>query len=260
MGFFDNIDPNEISNDDSSVVITPSAVVEDDVPEFEDADIIQDVDTISEDEPFEDNGTEIVFGNDTPKAKPEEKKPEPTPVAPTPAPAKKPSEPIKPVKADGTVINKGTKIIGSVLSDGDVVIEGTVDGSVTGVNVTIGSNGIVCNGVKASSEVSVIGVVQGDIEGDKVSIGACKITGTITSNNDVLVTEKAKIVGDIKSANVTVNGAVKGNIEGSGTVTIGSSGAVKGNIKASEIVISKGAKLQGSIERTGAEIDDGIFE
>lgn len=265
MGFFDNIDPNEISNDDDSVVITPSATVEDETEvEFEDADIIQDIDTIDEADIMKDYGLddeEEIVSEPIKQEEEEEKEVKPTPTTPPPAPTKdiKPSA-NKGTVILGTVIFADTTVSGNITSSKDIYVEGRVEGNVSGENVTIEKSGFVVNDVTASETVIIEGIVTGNISGKTVDIRDCKIKGTITSDSDVIITEKAKIVGDITSANVTVNGAVRGNIICSGTATIGSSGAVKGNIKASEIVISKGARIQGSIERTGSEIDDSIFE
>ena len=94
-------------------------------------------------------------------------------------------------------IPKGMKIYGNVQTDGDLFIEGEVDG-----------------------DVDIDGTLElaGAVRGRKLKVGRVELAeGTIESDIECLdyisIGPGVTIIGDIKAKNADVNGAVKGTID-----------------------------------------------
>src|SRR3712207_1790053 len=102
------------------------------------------------------------------KAKPDTA---PTPARPEPQgnvnPAPQPVQPARPAEpvSRGTAIGRGVSIIGDVISQEDLFIDGDIKGNVDVQNsrCTVGPNGKARSNVRAR-EVIIQGQVQGDVE------------------------------------------------------------------------------------------------
>ena len=93
--------------------------------------------------------------------------------------------------------------------------------------------------------------------------GSVRLEGTfegeLTIDGNALVGEKARIIADIIAGNnVTVAGAVRGNVSGK-RVQLLRTGRVWGDIEASSISTEEGAFIQGTITMKGGEIPP-VFE
>jgi cytoskeletal protein CcmA (bactofilin family) len=98
-----------------------------------------------------------------------------------------------------TVIGQGITIEGEVTSDDEVVIGGVLRGKLaTEGPVTVEENG----------------VVEADIGAQSVSIGGI-VTGNVTAADRVELLTGGKLVGDVKTARLTIaDGAMfKGNVD-----------------------------------------------
>jgi cytoskeletal protein CcmA (bactofilin family) len=77
-------------------------------------------------------------------------------------------------------------------------------------------------------------------------------TGTLEINGNVLVGETAKINADIKAKNISVAGAVRGNITGK-KVQLLRTGRIWGDIHAQALTTEEGAFIDGKITMIGKE-------
>jgi cytoskeletal protein CcmA (bactofilin family) len=77
--------------------------------------------------------------------------------------------------------------------------------------------------------------------------------GTLQLEGNALVGERARVIADIEAANVTVAGAVRGNVSGQ-RVQLLRTGRVWGDIQASSISTEEGAFIQGTITMRGGEV------
>lgn len=115
------------------------------------------------------------------------------------------------------------------------------------------------NGKESSPEhqarVSVLGtavVLQGDIGGQEDLIVRGQVRGKINlPGNDLMVAEGGLVEAEIHVRNITVRGAVNGNIAASGKVTIERTGRVKGDLAASVISVEDGAQFRGAVKVAG---------
>lgn len=97
---------------------------------------------------------------------------------------------------------------------------------------------------------TVIGVetkVIGKIEAK----GSCRVDGilegTLFSDADVYVAEKAEIKGDVKGKNVVIAGQVCGNVFSEESVEIKKGGKVSGDISGMRLLVDEGASYKGKV-------------
>jgi cytoskeletal protein CcmA (bactofilin family) len=81
-------------------------------------------------------------------------------------------------------------------------------------------------------------------------------TGTLEIEGNVLVGETAKITADVNARNVSIAGAVRGNVSGR-KVQILRTGRVWGDIEAMALTTEEGAFIDGKITMTGHEAAGG---
>jgi cytoskeletal protein CcmA (bactofilin family) len=91
---------------------------------------------------------------------------------------------------------------------------------------------------------------RGDIQSD----GGVRIDGvfegTIDITGNLAILEGAKIIADIKANNVSISGAVKGNITGN-RVEILETGRVWGDLTINSLLLNEGAYLRGQTTMHG---------
>ena len=98
-----------------------------------------------------------------------------------------------------TVIGAGITIEGEIVTDEDVVVDGTVRGKLT---------------AKESVTISSGAVVEADVEGGTLQVSGT-VTGNIAANDRVDLQTGAKVVGNVRAARITIaDGAqFKGNVD-----------------------------------------------
>lgn len=122
-------------------------------------------------------------------------------------------------------------------------------------------------GIKSSKPQSTIDSLIGAttiIEGDVVFSGGLRIDGQVkgnvfasgspeTPNSTLVVSESARIQGEIRAAHVVVNGVVEGPIHVSEFLELQPKARVSGDVHYKSIEIHLGATLDGRLEHVGAE-------
>lgn len=72
--------------------------------------------------------------------------------------------------------------------------------------------------------------------------------GTVETMGNVIIGETAKVVADLIGRNISISGAVKGNINASGRLEILSTGLVWGDIQVGSFLIDEGGVFSGRSE------------
>jgi cytoskeletal protein CcmA (bactofilin family) len=80
-----------------------------------------------------------------------------------------------------------------------------------------------------------------------------KFTGTIVSNDVLVVGEGAKISAEITCGTIIVHGEVNGNIKARNTVELHHPAKVRGNIETPTLMIEKGVMFEGQTKMEGVE-------
>ena len=98
-----------------------------------------------------------------------------------------------------TIIGAGITIEGEVVSDEDVIVEGTLRGKLS---------------AKDAVTVAAGGVVEADVEGSMLTC-AGSITGNVSVGDRADLQPGAKVVGNVRAARITIaDGAqFKGNVD-----------------------------------------------
>lgn len=92
-------------------------------------------------------------------------------------------------KSEMTLITKGTTIEGTLSTEGNIRIDGQVNGKIA---------------VKGSLFVGSTGVVNAEIEAQRCSI-AGKVTGNVTVAQDTVLEEGSFLQGDINTKELIIN-------------------------------------------------------
>jgi cytoskeletal protein CcmA (bactofilin family) len=86
--------------------------------------------------------------------------------------------------------------------------------------------------------------VRGDIQSDGGARIEGVFEGTIDVTGNLIIGEGAKVIADISAHNISISGAVKGDIDGN-KVEILENGRVWGNLTISSLLLNEGAYLRG---------------
>jgi cytoskeletal protein CcmA (bactofilin family) len=81
-----------------------------------------------------------------------------------------------------SIVSEGLHVTGNMISDGDVQIDGTIEGDVRGRTLTVGVNGKVIGKVEAE-EVTIDGTIMGEIVASNVRISkSAKVRGDVAQD------------------------------------------------------------------------------
>lgn len=130
-----------------------------------------------------------------------------------------------------TVINKGAKILGDIVTEGNLEILGEVVGNVT-----------------CDAQVVMSGKITGNLTCNSGNLNEGFILGNINAKDNIYIGVATEIQGDIATNSAQVFGKVKGNVDAKATMQVNSSGVIMGDVKAGELMVEKGAVLQGVIK------------
>ncbi len=90
--------------------------------------------------------------------------------------------------------------------------------------------------------------IEGTITGSEVVMVEGTVKGNINVTSDLRVGTKARVEATVHARNVTVEGKVTGDISADDKVELVASATVDGNIKAPKIVVAEGAKFRGNVD------------
>jgi cytoskeletal protein CcmA (bactofilin family) len=80
-----------------------------------------------------------------------------------------------------------------------------------------------------------------------------KFTGSIITNDVLVVGEHARIDADITCGTIIVHGEVNGNVRATSAVELRRGSKLRGDVTTASIAVEKGAVLQGSVKMASAE-------
>jgi cytoskeletal protein CcmA (bactofilin family) len=113
---------------------------------------------------------------------------------------------------------------------------------VSKIETLVGPNAYFRGEIQSDGGVRIDGIFEGDID----------ITGNL------VIGEGAKIVAEIKANNISISGAVKGNINGN-RVEILETGRVWGDLTINSLLLNEGAYLRGQTTMHG-DIEPPLIE
>lgn len=140
--------------------------------------------------------------------------------------------------ADTTYITKGTKIKGSIETEGSIDVLGTVEGDVS------------CAG-----KLIIGGTIKGSVSAGEIYSNAAKVEGEVITEGSIKIGVGSVIIGNVTATSAVVAGAVNGDIDVQGPVIVDSTAVIMGNIKSRSVQINNGAVIEGFCSQCYSEID-----
>jgi cytoskeletal protein CcmA (bactofilin family) len=136
---------------------------------------------------------------------------------------------------DVSVVGRGARIEGTLVSAGSLQIFGHLTGEIT-----------------VDGDVSVAGgsEVRAHISARSISL-AGRIKGNLTAPGTVVLPAQSRVEGDVRAQSVTVHGAVDGDVVAEENVTLGSKAHVEGDLTCRTLVVEEGAFFAGRSNMSG---------
>jgi cytoskeletal protein CcmA (bactofilin family) len=89
--------------------------------------------------------------------------------------------------------------------------------------------------------------VKGNFNGQGNVLIEGVLEGSLKTDADLFIGEKAKVVANIESENAIINGEIKGNLKIKNFLSLGPTAKIFGDVQYSEISIEKGGIINGQI-------------
>ena len=145
--------------------------------------------------------------------------------------------------SDGnSVISADTRIVGKIISNGNVLVGGDVEGDIV-----------------AKGDVRIKGKVRGNISANRIELSECSVLGNIRAEASLAVDAASEVIGDIESGDTTIDGKIKGNVTSTGDVVCKKNSFILGNVSSDSISIEKGSVVCGEIQIKCTENADEVF-
>ena len=101
--------------------------------------------------------------------------------------------------------------------------------------------------------------IEGTLSGSEAVIAEGTIRGNVNLTNDLRIGTKGRIEATVHARSIVIEGQVQGDVSADDRVELVTGSSVEGNIKAPKIVVAEGAKFRGNVDmgsplpREGAE-------
>ena len=96
-------------------------------------------------------------------------------------------------------------------------------------------------------------VIDGTVSGSEPVVVEGTIKGRINVTNDLRIGTKARVEATVHAKNVTVEGKLTGDVSADERVELVASATVDGNIKAPKIIVADGARFRGNVDMGSAK-------
>lgn len=138
------------------------------------------------------------------------------------------------------IITGSMTVLGNIYSTGHMEIYGTVQGD-----------------VEVNGSLHIFGNITGNVKASEIILDSGKIRGNVTCATAISVTEGSVIIGSliVAGTGAAIAGAIKGDLDVHGPVTLDSTAIVKGNIKSQSVQMANGAMVDGMCSQCYSEVD-----
>jgi len=102
--------------------------------------------------------------------------------------------------------------------------------------------------------------IEGTVTGSELVTIEGTVKGNINLTGDLLIGTKARIEATVHAKNVTIEGNLNGDVSADDRVELVASATVDGNIRAPKIIVAEGAKFRGSVDMGSAKPKDAANE
>jgi len=134
---------------------------------------------------------------------------------------------------------------------------GNDDNSQTGETASATKQQPATSTTSQSRQLATIGPsihIKGELTGEEGLIIDGQVEGTINlKDNDLIIARNGQIKANVYAKCITIEGKLRGDLNGKEKVIIRQSGDVQGNINSPRVVLEDGARFKGSIDMQGNE-------
>ena len=132
---------------------------------------------------------------------------------------------------EATIISADTVITGTITSDCNLVVHGTVKGDIS-----------------TTANMQIFGNVDGNVTASSLLVDGGKITATkVLIDEQITVINDAEITADVKGNNISLNATIYGNIVADSNLDIHGASLIEGNVETNGISVALGAKIKGNV-------------
>ncbi len=89
--------------------------------------------------------------------------------------------------------------------------------------------------------------VKGNFHGQGNIVIEGSLEGSLKTNANIFIGEKAKVVANVEAQDLMVNGEIKGNVKAKNYLSLGSTAKIQGDISYGEMSMEKGATINGQL-------------
>jgi cytoskeletal protein CcmA (bactofilin family) len=100
-------------------------------------------------------------------------------------------------------------------------------------------------------------VIDGTISGRESVVIEGTVRGKIQLSNDLRIGTAARVEATVHASSVMVEGRLTGDVSADKRVELVASAVVDGNLKAPKIIVAEGARFRGSVDMGSAKPVDG---
>ena len=95
--------------------------------------------------------------------------------------------------------------------------------------------------------------IEGTVTGSEPVMIEGHVKGTINLTGELRLGTQARVEAKVHARNVTIEGKVNGDISADERVELVASASVDGNIKAPKIIVAEGARFRGNVDMGSAK-------
>jgi len=99
--------------------------------------------------------------------------------------------------------------------------------------------------------------IEGTLAGSEPVVVDGSVRGNVNLTGDLLIGTKARVEATVHARNVKIEGKLTGDVSADARVELVASASVEGNIKAPKIVVAEGARFRGSVDMGSARPKEG---
>ena len=103
-------------------------------------------------------------------------------------------------------------------------------------------------------------LIEGTISGSEPVVVEGTIRGNVNLSGDLLLGTKARVEATLHARNVIIEGKLTGDVSADEKVELVATATVDGNIRAPKIVVAEGAKFRGNVDMGSARPREGAVE
>jgi len=133
-------------------------------------------------------------------------------------------------EAEVAVISSTTRIDGNITTSGSIVVNGDVQGNVT-----------------TKGNLVLSGNTTGEIFCNSILIDTKESNSDIIAEENIIVSEGTTINGNVNCKNISISGAITGDVTATGCVIVKSTAVINGNVSAKQIGVECGAVVNGKV-------------